>query len=68
MAETSKPAEFLSTPKYQAYVFEGNGHDQVEITVTGSKPKGVCGFGRFGSHANRQRSGAARGNVALSWS
>ncbi|MGB6945612.1 MAG: hypothetical protein WBE37_24650 [Bryobacteraceae bacterium] len=37
--ETSKPAEFLSTPKYQAYVFEGNGHDQVEITVTGSSRK-----------------------------
>jgi hypothetical protein len=37
--ETSKPAEFFGTPKYQAFVFEGNGHDQVEITVTGSNRK-----------------------------
>ncbi len=37
--ETSKPTEFLRTPKYQAFVFQGNGHDQVEITVTGSNQK-----------------------------
>ncbi len=37
--QTSKPAEFLSTPKYRAFVFEGNGHDQVEITVTGASRK-----------------------------
>ena len=27
------------SPKYRAYVFEGNGHDQVEITVTGGNRK-----------------------------
>jgi hypothetical protein len=37
--QTSKPAEFSSTPKYRAFVFEGNGHDQVEITVTGTNRK-----------------------------
>ena len=37
--ETSMPAEYSSTPKYRAYVFEGNGHDQVEITVTGASRK-----------------------------
>jgi hypothetical protein len=37
--QTSKPAEFTSTPKYRAFVFEGNGHDQVEITVSGASRK-----------------------------
>ena len=37
--ETSKPAEYSSTPKYRAFVFEGNGHDQVEVTVTGTDRK-----------------------------
>jgi hypothetical protein len=37
--QTSKPAQYSSTPKYQAFVFEGNGHDQVEITVTGANRK-----------------------------
>jgi hypothetical protein len=37
--ETSKPAEYSSTPKYRAFVFEGNGHDQVEVTVTGGNRK-----------------------------
>lgn len=35
--QTSKPEEFLHTSKYQAFVFEGNGHDRVEVTVTGAK-------------------------------
>jgi hypothetical protein len=39
IGESSKPTEFFSTPKYQAFVFQGNGHDQVEITVTGSDRK-----------------------------
>jgi hypothetical protein len=26
-------------PKYRAFVFEGNGHDRVEITVTGTNRK-----------------------------
>lgn len=34
--ETSK-AEYLRTTKYQAFVFEGNGHDRVAVTVTGGK-------------------------------
>jgi hypothetical protein len=33
--QTSKLVEYSVTPKYRAFVFEGNGHDQVEITVTG---------------------------------
>jgi hypothetical protein len=33
--QTSKLVEYSITPKYRAFVFEGNGHDQVEITVTG---------------------------------
>jgi hypothetical protein len=35
--QTSKPGEYTHTSKYQALVFEGNGHDQVEVTVTGAK-------------------------------
>jgi hypothetical protein len=35
--QTSKPEEYLHTSKYQALVFEGNGHDRVEVTVTGAK-------------------------------
>jgi hypothetical protein len=34
--QTSKPVEYSSTPQYRAFVFEGNGHDRVEITVTGA--------------------------------
>lgn len=37
--QTSKPAVYSSTPKYRAFVFEGNGRDQVEITVTGGRGK-----------------------------
>lgn len=37
--QTSKPEEYSSSPKYRAFVFEGNGHDQVEITVTGPARK-----------------------------
>jgi hypothetical protein len=33
--QTSKLVEYTITPKYGAFVFEGNGHDQVEVTVTG---------------------------------
>ena len=29
----------LHAPKYRALVFEGNGHDQVEITVTGGSKR-----------------------------
>lgn len=34
--QTSQPAAYSSVPKYRAFVFEGNGRDQVEITVTGA--------------------------------
>jgi hypothetical protein len=37
--QTSKPAEYSATPKYRAFVFEANGHDQVEVTVTGTSQK-----------------------------
>jgi hypothetical protein len=35
--QTSNPEEYAHTSKYQAFVFEGNGHDRVEVTVTGAK-------------------------------
>ena len=34
--QTSKLVEYSKTPQYRAYVFEGNGHDQVEVTVVGA--------------------------------
>ena len=37
--ESSKLAEYSSTPKYRAFVFEGYGRDQVEVTVTGTSQK-----------------------------
>jgi hypothetical protein len=37
--QSSKPEEFSSTPKYRAFVFEGNGRDRVEVTVTGTNQK-----------------------------
>jgi hypothetical protein len=37
--QSSKLAEYSSTPKYRAFVFEGYGHDQVEVTVTGTNQK-----------------------------
>jgi hypothetical protein len=37
--QTSKPVEFSQTPKYRAFVFEGKGHDRVEITVAGPAQK-----------------------------
>ena len=36
LGQTSQPAAYSSVPKYRAFVFEGNGRDQVEITVTGA--------------------------------
>jgi hypothetical protein len=37
--QTSKLLEYSSTPKYRAFVFEGNGHDQIEVTVLGGNQK-----------------------------
>src|SRR5665213_104615 len=37
--QTSKLVEYSGTPKYRAFVFEGNGHDQIEITVLGGNRK-----------------------------
>jgi len=37
--QTSKPVEYSGTPKYRAFVFEGNGHDQIEVTVLGGNRK-----------------------------
>jgi hypothetical protein len=37
--QTSKLVEYSSTPQYRAFVFEGNGHDQVVVTVTGANSK-----------------------------
>jgi hypothetical protein len=33
--KTSRLVECSRTPEYRAFVFEGNGHDQVEVTVSG---------------------------------
>jgi len=37
--QTSKLIEYSSTPKYHAFVFEGNGRDQIEVTVVGGNRK-----------------------------
>jgi hypothetical protein len=37
--ETSKLVEYTNAPPYRAFVFEGNGRDQVEVTVTGDGGK-----------------------------
>jgi hypothetical protein len=37
--QTSKLVQYSGTPQYRAFVFEGNGHDQVEVTVTGDNRK-----------------------------
>lgn len=34
--QTSPLVEYSRPGQYRAFVFEGNGHDQVEITVTGA--------------------------------
>lgn len=37
--QTTRLAALTPTRQYRAYVFEGNGHDQVEITVSGANQK-----------------------------
>jgi hypothetical protein len=37
--ETSAPVEYTAPGPYRAFVFEGNGHDRVDITVTGADGK-----------------------------
>jgi hypothetical protein len=37
--QTSKLIEYSSTPQYRALVFEGNGNDRIEVTVTGTNGK-----------------------------
>jgi hypothetical protein len=37
--QASKLVQYSNTPKYRAFVFEGNGHDQIEVTVTGGNRK-----------------------------
>jgi hypothetical protein len=37
--QTSKLVQYSRTPQYRAFVFEGNGRDQVEVTVTGADRK-----------------------------
>ena len=39
--ETGKLVPYSGTPQYRAFVFEGNGHDQVEVTVTGANRKAL---------------------------
>lgn len=33
--QTSEPVAYSTTPRYRAFVFEANGRDVVEVTVTG---------------------------------
>jgi hypothetical protein len=35
--QTSDPVDYTGTPKYAAFVFNGNGGDQVEVTVKGDR-------------------------------
>ena len=37
--QTSKLVQYSRTPQYRAFVFEGNGRDQIEVTVTGADRK-----------------------------
>lgn len=39
--ETSRLVEYTRGPEYRAFVFEGNGHDQVEITLAGANHRTV---------------------------
>ena len=39
--QTSKLVAYSGSPRYRAFVFEGNGHDRVEITVTGTTRNAV---------------------------
>jgi hypothetical protein len=34
--QRSEPVEYSNTPQYRAFVFEGQGNDRIEITVTGA--------------------------------
>ncbi len=61
--QSSKLTEYSSTPKYRAYVFEGNGRDQVEVTVTGSNQKAYVALAD--SSLNPIASGLGRLAVAL---
>ena len=58
--QTSKLIEYSNTPQYRAFVFEGNGHDQVEVTVTGGNGKA------FVALADSTLSPIASGNGRLS--
>ena len=64
--QTSKLVEYSRTPKYRAFVFEGNGHDQVEVTVTGGNRNAYRSVGRFDAYSDCERHRAAVGNAALS--
>jgi hypothetical protein len=58
--QTSKPVEYSNTPQYRAFVFEGSGHDQVEVTVTGGNGKAFIAL------ADSTLSPIARGSGRLS--
>jgi hypothetical protein len=61
--QSGKLTEFSSTPKYRAFVFEGNGRDQVEVTVTGASQKAYVALAD--SSLNPIASGLGRLAVAL---
>ncbi len=39
--QTSEPVEYTGAPKYAAFVFNGNGGDQIEVTVKGDRDAAV---------------------------
>ena len=39
--QTSDPVDYTGTPKYSAFVFNGNGGDQIEVTVKGDRPASI---------------------------
>lgn len=61
--QSGKLTEFSSTPKYRAFVFEGYGRDQVEVTVTGTNQKAYVALAD--SSLNPIASGLGRLAVAL---
>ena len=65
--QTSKLVEYSNTPKYRAFVFEGNGQDQVEVTVTGANRKAVIALADSTLTPIASGVGAAVGRVALPW-
>jgi hypothetical protein len=61
--QTSKPVAYTKTVKYQSFVFEGYGRDQVEVTVAGPAAKAYVALAD--STLTPIASGLGRVSVAL---